>query len=83
MATSELTLRQVVASEVRAEMARQRMSQSALARLLREGQPWVNRRVNADVAMDLDDVERIARALDVPLSTFLSAGMEGLSRRRP
>lgn len=71
MATSGSSLRHAVAAEVRAEMARQRVSQSELARRIGEGQPWVNRRVNGDLSFDLDDLERCAIALDVPISTFL------------
>lgn len=70
MATNS-SLRQRVAAEVRAEMARRRVSQSELARRLGEGQPWVNRRVNGDVALDLDDLERISEALDAPITAFL------------
>lgn len=71
MANNSGTLRQAVAGHVRAEMARVRVSQSELARRLGEGQPWVNRRVNGDVALDVDDIERISAALDVPTTKLL------------
>lgn len=64
-------LRQRVAGEMRAVLGREKISQTALAETLNENQQWVSRRVNAEVAITLDDLERIAAALDVPLSTLL------------
>jgi transcriptional regulator with XRE-family HTH domain len=71
MANNTGTFRTAVAGHVRAEMGRLRVSQSELARRLSEGQPWVNRRVNGDVALNVDDLERIAAALNVPLHKLL------------
>lgn len=65
------TLRHRVASEVRAELARQRRSASWLARETGMGQTAVSRRLIGEVPMDLDDLERFAATLDVSLSRFL------------
>lgn len=71
MATNREPLRLAIAAEIRAEMGRQSVNQSELARRIGEGQPWVNRRVKGDVALDFDDIERIASALDVPAGYLL------------
>jgi transcriptional regulator with XRE-family HTH domain len=64
-------LRVQVAEEVRATMARRRVSGVALARRLGKSQPWISRRLVGDVAFDLDDLEAIATALDVPVAQLL------------
>lgn len=64
-----------IAQEVRAEMARQRVSQAALAERL--GADWtqrrVSRRVAGEVPIDLDELEQISSALGVPVAQFMPA----------
>jgi transcriptional regulator with XRE-family HTH domain len=62
-----------IAREVRAEMARQGISQEALAERLGEGwiQKRVSRRLTGEVAIDLDELELIAAALGVPVAQFI------------
>jgi transcriptional regulator with XRE-family HTH domain len=66
------SLRHRVAGEVRAELARQRRSASWLAREAGMGQTAVSRRLIGEVPMDLDDLERFAAVLNVPLTNFLA-----------
>ena len=63
--------RQAVAEEIRAVMGRKRISGSELARRLDRSQPWVSRRISGAVALDWDDMDRIAQALDVAISDLL------------
>lgn len=65
-------LRDTVLGEVRAELGRRRMSQQALAALLGEGQWWVSKRLTKKNPMTLEDLERIAAALDLPPQHFMS-----------
>lgn len=65
------TLQEVIAGEVRAELARQGLTQEELARRLDERQPWVSKRLTGRVTVDAIDVERIADALGVPVTNFL------------
>jgi transcriptional regulator with XRE-family HTH domain len=65
------SLPQVVATEIRAEMARQRITQMALAARLGRSQPYVCRRLTGEVAFDLAELELVAEALGVPLSQFM------------
>lgn len=58
-------LSDIVAEEIRVEMARQRLSQTDLARLLQQGQPWVSRRLSGATPITVDDLELIARTLRV------------------
>ena len=62
-----------VAAEVRAEMARQGLTTRAFARKMRTYDTWVHRRVSvkADVAMTLDELQRMVDALDRPMEQFL------------
>jgi len=63
-----------VVAEIRAEMARQRISQRTLAAKLGWSQPGLSRRLNADPAPRIDEIERIALALGVPVARFLATG---------
>jgi transcriptional regulator with XRE-family HTH domain len=60
-------LSQTITQEIRAEMARQRLSQHALAERLGWTQGYLNRRLTADVSMSIEDLEAIARGLGIPL----------------
>lgn len=67
------TITASVAAEVRAELARQRISQQLLAAKLGVSQQWVSRRIAGTVAFDVDELARIARLLGVPMAQFLPA----------
>jgi len=66
------TLQDRVAGEVRAELARQRMTQAAFAELLGRSDPYVTRRLSGEVAFNLTEVDRIAEVLQVPVQQLLS-----------
>lgn len=74
--TAPESLRARVAEEVRALLARRRMSATELARALGVSQTYVWRRLSAEVAFDLDDLERIAGVLRVRLSDVVPFGDE-------
>jgi len=59
------------AREIRAEMARQGISQEALGERIGWDQRRVSRRLTAEVPIDLEELERIAEALGVPVSKFI------------
>lgn len=69
-----LPLTAAVTSAVRAEMARQRVSQAALARELGCSQQRISRRLSANptYGFTTDEVDRIARFLGVPVSRLIS-----------
>lgn len=62
-----------VAENVRVEMARRRMTQRTLADETGLTQSYISRRMACDVPFTTDDLERIARALRVPLAAILPA----------
>lgn len=64
----EERLRGQVAEEVRSWMARRRLSGVRLAQQIDRTQAYVSRRLTGEVAFDVDDLERIAQALDVPVA---------------
>lgn len=74
-------LRDRVAEEVRALLARRRMSGAELARRLGHSQTFIARRLDGRQAMDIDNLEEIARVLDVPVSSFFPD--DRITRRNP
>lgn len=72
--SSELTdnrLRLSVAEEVRALLARRRVSGVKLAETMGRSQAYISRRLNGETAFDLDDLAHIAAVLQVPVSDLL------------
>ena len=67
-------LRDTVAAEVRAEMARRRLSQTALADMLGEQQWWVSKRLTRSIPFTIEDLDRIAKALELPPEHFMRCG---------
>ncbi len=65
-------LRDTVAREVRAEMARRGLSQDALAKMLGERQWWVSKRLTRKIPFGIEDLDRIAQALDLPPEHFMA-----------
>lgn len=68
------SLREQAAEELRALLARRRMSVSELARRLGVAQSYMARRVDGRVALDLDDLESIAAILGVEVADLLPKG---------
>lgn len=60
-----------VADEVRAAMARRRLSQTKLAKAMGMSQPAMNRRIRGEIPFDVVELTAIAKILDVPVTTFL------------
>ena len=60
-----------VAANVRAEMARQRKRQADLGEVLGLTQGAVSKRMSGTVALDVDEVGKIASFLGVPVSALL------------
>jgi transcriptional regulator with XRE-family HTH domain len=62
------TYNEIVAGEVRAEMARQKRSQDNLSAELGWTQAFLSRRLTGKNAFSTDEIEAVARALGVPLA---------------
>lgn len=60
----------IVAAEIRAELARQRVTQIELAERLGVNRQWVARRLIGAVPLSIDDIARIAEALGVRVTSF-------------
>ena len=71
VALSGKTLSERTAEEIRALLGRRRMSESALARAMGVSQAYIWRRLSGEIPMDLNDLEKVSRALTVPLSALL------------
>lgn len=62
-----------VADEVRAVIARRRLSQQAVAEAAGMTQSYLARRLVGVIPFDVTDLERLSRALDVPVASLLPA----------
>lgn len=72
---SPVRLSVTVAAAVRAEMARQRVSQQQLAERLGWSQQKISRRLNGDVPFGLDELTEVAVAVDSSAADILTAGL--------
>jgi len=75
--STETSLRERVAEEVRALLGRRKMSASELARQLSLTQKYVSRRLTGETAFDLDDLEKIAAIFGVDVADLLPRSAEG------
>lgn len=64
-------LSSIVAANIRAEMARQKVSQAALAERLGISQAAVSRRLAERSPFELDEVETCASVLNVPVARLM------------
>lgn len=64
------TVREQVAEEVRALLARRRLSARAAARLLGWTPNYLSRRMTGVAPFDVDDLAALAKLLSVPVTTF-------------
>ncbi len=62
-----------VAANVRAELARQGITQTALAAKLQKSQPFIARRLSGRVALDIEDLAGISAVLDIPMAVLVAA----------
>lgn len=75
--------RELVAAELRAHLARQRLSGRALAKMLGENQTWVSRRLAGHVPLDTDDLQRIAEVLGLtPMELLAGVPFDPTVHRR-
>lgn len=70
-AMSDATLNERVAEEIRVMLARRNITATELARRAGMTQRSISRRITGEKAIDVDDLERIARALDVEITELL------------
>lgn len=62
-----------IAEEVRVALVRQRKTQRALADDLNVSAMWVSDRVNCQKEIGLNDLEKIAQALNIPVADLIPA----------
>ncbi len=67
---NESRLPEAVAAEIRAELARRRLSARRAAARLGWTQAYLSRRLNGDVPFDVGDIEALAGLLGVPPQRF-------------
>lgn len=62
-----------IAGEVRAELARRRLTGRKIARALGMSEVYVSRRLTGQVPFNVNDLSAIAELLDVPISRFFES----------
>ena len=67
------SLAEAVAEEIRALMGRKRVRNVEIARGMEVSEPYISRRLSGEVALDLNDLEHIARILDVQVTDLFPA----------
>ena len=67
------TLAQYAAAHLRAEMARAEITDGALAGQLGVSEMWVSRRRRGRTQITIEDLEKLAAALGLPVLSFLPA----------
>lgn len=71
MARMDTTMNERVAEEIRVLLARRQITATELARKAGMTQRSISRRITGEKTIDVDDLERIARALDIPVTALL------------
>ena len=61
-----------VAAEVRAAMARASKRQNVVALATGRSQSYISRRLTGEQPFDIDDLDRVAALLDVPITDFFA-----------
>lgn len=61
-----------IAGEIRAEMARKRITGSTMARMLGWGQQYLSRRLTGSVPLHVGEVVKIADYLEIPLERLFA-----------
>lgn len=61
-----------VAGEIRAELARQRVTQTELVRRLGVSRPWLVRRLSGETPLTMADIATIADILNVPVTQLVA-----------
>ena len=67
-----LTATQRAASVIRAELARRRIPQSAVAELLNISQASVSRRLSGEIPWDVNEIDAVAKLIGVPAGIFVN-----------
>jgi transcriptional regulator with XRE-family HTH domain len=68
-----MTSAQAVAAEVRANLARQRISGRQAALRLGWTPPYLSRRLIGEIPFDVADLQKMADLLDLPVTAFFDA----------
>lgn len=68
-----ISLTQLVATEVRAEMGRQRATQKQVGEILGKSQPQVSARLLGELPFSTAELDTLAEAWGVPVTVFLPA----------
>ena len=71
-------LSRAVSAEIRAELARQRVTVVELAARIGRSQNYLSKRLRDESALTIDDVEAICRALSVPYGALLRTALEAI-----
>lgn len=77
--TESHSLTEGLAAELRAELARRQLTYAELARRTDIGVGYVGIRMRGESPWTLEDLERVAHVLDLPLTTLIAMGERAAS----
>ena len=72
--TTTVRPHEIVAAEVRAELARRKIPQSGLVGVLHMSEVSVSRRLRGETPFDINELVAVADFLGVPIATLLPVG---------
>ncbi len=68
---TETSGRELVAAEVRAELARRKLNSNSLPSIIGKSQRYWYERLNGKLSFSIDDLAALSNALQVPMSAFI------------
>lgn len=71
-----------VAEELRAQMARKRVTGRELARRMHVSAQWISQRTKGVVALSTDDIERICQCLEISPAQLMTGAFTGADTNR-
>lgn len=80
--TASQTFGELVAAEVRAMMARRRVTGEVVAAKLGKSRAYVSRRLHGETCLDLDDLATVADALGVSIESLVAPAIAELDRQQ-
>lgn len=75
-ASSPSSFGDLIAAEIRAELARRQLPHNALAAALNTSPNWVSRRLRGRTPFDVDELDQVAHFLGVSLAELLTPAVQ-------
>ncbi len=81
MPAMQITMSEAIGEELRAAIARVRLSGAALGRHLGKPQPWISRRLTGSVPFDVDELDAVCDLLGIDIVALMTSAAQ--TRKNP